>query len=96
MTARMTITSMAATDTGFLTMRSRRNATRAIPAVVTARMSRERRAPVSDRNRKCATVHIPKISRASALPTEAIAFRANPSASTRLSAAATRSPTDAR
>ena len=52
----MTITSTAATDTGSLTMRSSRNAARAIPAVATARMSRDGRAPVLDRTRKCATV----------------------------------------
>jgi hypothetical protein len=41
-------------------------------------------------------VHISKISSATALPIEAIAFRANPIASTRLRAAATRRATDTR
>jgi len=47
--------------------------------MVTARMSRDRRAPVA-RTRKWATVHIPKTRKATALPIEAIAFSANPMA----------------
>ena len=54
------------------------------------------RTPVSAQTRRWAIVTSMKMSRATALPMEAIAVRLNPSASTRLIAAATSSPNDAR
>ena len=67
-----------------------------MPVIVTARTRMDVRTPVSAQTRRRAIMTSMKMSRAAALPMEAIAVRLNPSASTRLIAAATRSPDDAR
>ena len=72
------------------------NVTKTAPAAAIARTSIAGLAPVSCRTRKCAAVIIVKITRATALPIDAIESSLNATARTRHKAAAISSPFDAR